>query len=307
MKKFKIQNSKIQKLTIDPAAILPRQKRNHPRHILRHRTPPQRTVTRHGALDPLRAPLRRRPRDILPRDLGEHIALDATGSDGINRNTLLAEILGEALRDAIDGGLGAGIEGVVRDADEAGGDAGHEDDAAAGLAVAVGVLGDEELGAEVEAEDEVEAGLGDVLGPVEALHARVGADDVDAAEVRQRGLEEPRDLGDPRHVGLDGDGARARGLDLPHDARGVVEAFDVVDHDGGAAGAEFEGDAGADAAGGAGHEGDFAGEGGEGVGGEGGGGGGGGVAVCGFRWSGAIDGGGVAACGFRWSGAIDAG
>ncbi len=234
-------------------------------------------MIRHRPLDALRAPLLRRPGDILPRDLREHIALDPAGGNRIDRDTLLPEILGEALRDAIDGALTAAIERMIADADQAGGDARHENEAAPPLAVAVGVLADEELRAQVQPEDEVEPLLRDVLGLVEGLHAAVRADDVDFAEVRNGGLEEGGDFGHFGDVGLDGDGAGAEGGDLVADAGGAVEAFDVVDDDGGAAGAEFEGDAGADAAGGAGYEGDFAGEGGEGVCGWGGG----GVAVCG--------------------------
>ncbi len=139
------------------------------------------------------------------------------------------------------------------------------------------MLADEELRAQVQPEDEVEALLGDVLGLVEGLHPAVRADDVDFPKVRHGGVEEARDFGHFGDVGLDRDGAGAQGGDLVADACRAVEAFDVVDDDGGAAGAEFEGDARADAAGGAGYEGDFAGEGGEGVWGRGGG----GVAVCG--------------------------
>ena len=291
------------KLTIHPPAVLARQERHHPRHVLRHRAPPERAVVRHGALDGLGAPLPRRAGDVLPRHLGEHVALDAAGGDGVDRDAALAEVLGEGLCDAVDGALGPAVQGVVADADEPRRDGGHEDQPAAGAAVFVRVLADEELGAQVEPEDEVEAGLGDFVEGVEGLHARVRADDVDAAEVGDGGVEEAGDVGDVGDVGLEGDGGAAEGVDLGADGGGAGEVFDVVDDDGGAAGAEFEGDAGADAAGGAGDEGDFAGEGGEGAGGGGmavggfGGGGGGGVAVCGFGLGGAVEGGGGGWCG----------
>ena len=129
------------------------------------------------------------------------------------------------------------------------------------------MLSDEELRAEIKSKDEIEPLLRDLLRLIEGLHARVGADDVDFAEMLHAFVKEARDFGDFGHVGLDGEGVGAEGVDLRADAVGAVEAFDVVDDDGGAAGAEFEGDAGADSARGAGYEGDFAGEGGEGVGG----------------------------------------
>ena len=129
------------------------------------------------------------------------------------------------------------------------------------------MLADEELSAEVEAENEIEPLLRDLLRLVERLHARVRAHNVYFSEVSDTLVEEARDFRHLGHVGLDGDGGGAEGVDLRADAVGAVEAFDVVDNDGGAAGAEFEGDARADAARGAGYEGDFAGEGGEWVGG----------------------------------------
>lgn len=132
------------------------------------------------------------------------------------------------------------------------------------------MLADEELRAEIEPEDEIEALLRDVLRPVEGFHPRVRADDVDFPKVRHAFVEQARDFRHFGHVGLDRVGLGAEGVDLSADAVGALEAFDVVDDDGGAAGAEFEGYAGADAAGGACYEGDFAGEGGEAVGGLGG-------------------------------------
>lgn len=237
-------------------------------------------MIRHGSLDPLRTPLPRRAGDILPRHLREHIALDPARRNRIDRDTLFAEILREALRDTIDGRLRPGIQRMVPDADQPRRDGRHEDDPPALLAVPVRVLADEELRPEIEPEDEIEALLRDILRLVEGLHARIRADDVDLAEVRLGVFEEAGDFGHLGDVGLDGDGAGAEGVDLRADAVGAVEAFDVVDDHRGTAGAQFEGDAGADAAGGACYEGDFAGEGGEGVGLLGGG----AVPVCGFRW-----------------------
>ena len=86
-------------------------------------------------------------------------------------------------------------------------------------------------------------------------------------------FEQAVDFAHRGYVRLDGDGAGAEGFDLRHDGLGAGVVFVVVYCYRGAAEAELEGDAGADAAGGAGYEGDFSGEGGE-------GGLGGGVAVC---------------------------
>lgn len=164
------------------------------------------------------------------------------------------------------------------------------------------MLADEELRAQIKPEDEIEPLLRDVLRLIERLHARIRTDDVDFAKVRHAFFEEARDLGHFGDVGLDGEGVGAEGADLGADAVGAVEAFDVVDDDGGAAGAEFEGDAGADSARGAGYEGYFAGEGGEGVGGLGWR--GARVVVCGVAGGVAV---GVAVGGFGWGSAVDGG
>lgn len=274
-------------------------------------------MTRHSPLDLLGAPLPCRAGDILPRHLGEHVTLDPAGRNRIHSDTLLAEILGEALGDTVDGGLATGIERVVADGDEPRGDGRHEDEPAALLAVPVRVLADEELRPEVEPEDEVEPLLRHVLDPVEALHPAVRAHNVDLPEARLGRFEQPRDFGHSGHVRLDGVRGRAGGFDLRDDGLCAGQAFDVVDDDGGAPAAELQGDAGADAAGGAGDEGDFAGEGAEGMRGEGVGGGmavgggggvsggGGVVAVCDcFGGRGAVGGGGGHGFGYWVRGSV---
>lgn len=223
-------------------------------------------MTRHGPLDPLRAPLPRRTGDILPRHLREHVALDPARRNRIHRDAPVAEILGEALGDAVDRRLAARVERVVPDADEPRRDARHEHEPPAPLAVPVRVLAHEELRPQVQPEDEVEAGFRHVARVLKRLHPAVRADDVDLAKVSHRLVEQARDLGHAGHVGLDRMGARAVRGDLRADGLRVGEAFDVVYNHRGAPRAELEGDAGADAPGGAGYEGDFAGEGGEAVG-----------------------------------------
>ena len=157
------------------------------------------------------------------------------------------------------------------------------------------MLAHEELRFEIQIHNRVEALRGDVGGLLEGFHPAVRAHDVDVAVDGEAFFEETRDFRHGGDVGLDGVRARAVGLDRRDDAGGGGEAFVVVYDDGAAAGTEFEGDAGADAAGGAGYEGDFAGEGGEGE----GGGGSGGVAVCGGG-GGVGAGGAVGDGGGRW-------
>ena len=61
--------------------------------------------------------------------------------------------------------------GSERDHD--GGDAAHEDEAAAGLHVAPRLLGDKELAFDVDGEDVVDFGAGDFVDVVEVLDAGV--------------------------------------------------------------------------------------------------------------------------------------
>ena len=138
---------------------------------------------------------------------------------------------------------------MVCDAEEAGGDGRHQHQAPAGLAVLVGVLADEELGAGVEAKDVVVEVLGHVFGLLEALGAGIGDDDVDFAVVGLGGFEEGGDFAGAGHVGCEGDGVAAVSADFRYYFVGGGFAFGVVYDDGGAAGAELDGDASADAAG----------------------------------------------------------
>ncbi len=115
------------------------------------------------------------------------------------------------------------------------------------------MLGNEELSAGVEAKDLVEVGLSDVLLGAEDLHAGVGDDDVEAAEVGEGLVEEAGDLRHLGDVGLDGDGFAAGRFDGRHHFVGGRGAVGVVDDDAGAALAELERHGGAEAAAGAGY------------------------------------------------------
>lgn len=194
----------------------------------------------------------------MPRVLGKHIGLDPAGRNRIDGNPLGPRIGCKPTCEGLDRGLGAAVDGMIGHVGDGRGDGGHEDDAAAAGDVAEGVLGDEELGARVEAEDGVEVGFCDVLLGAEDLAAGVGDDDVEAAEVGERLVEEVRYLGDFGHVGLDGDSFAAGRLDRRHHFVRGRGAVGVVDDDAGAAFAELEGHGGAEAAAGAGYQGNFA-------------------------------------------------
>lgn len=201
----------------------------------------------------------------MPGVLGEHVGLDPTGRNGVDGDGLVAAVGGEAAGEAFDGGLGTGVDGVVRDSGHGGCDGGHEDYTATVSNVAVSVLSDEELRASIEIEDAIVIFLRDVLLGAEDFGAGIGDDDVDAAEVREGLGEERGDLRDFGDVGLDGDRFAAVGFNLRDNFVGRCRAVGVVDDNGGAAFAELDGDACAETAAGAGDQGDAAVEAGVGV------------------------------------------
>ena len=196
----------------------------------------------------------------MPSVLGEHIALDTTWRDAIDGDTTSAKVGGKSLDHSDDGHLASIVQGMVLDAQQARGDAGHENDAAAFLQVPERRLADEKLRARVQVENVVVLLFCHLLGLVPTLGAAVGHDDVEMAEVGLGFLEQPVDLADLGHVRLD---ARSAGSvperfdDSTHFVRGGL-AVCVVDHDGSAPLSEFDGTAAADATTGAGDEGNFA-------------------------------------------------
>ena len=200
----------------------------------------------------------------MPGVLGEHVTLDATGSDTVDGDTATAEVSSESLDHANDGHLGSVVESVVADAEKASSDGRHEDEASVVLEVLPRSLADEELGAGVEVEDVVVLLLGDLLGLVPALGAGVAHDDVDLAKVLLGFLEQTLDLGGLADVGLNGDGfgAGAGLLDELDDLVGGLLAVGVVDNNAGSAAAELNGTATTDTTAGTGDEGDLSMEGG---------------------------------------------
>lgn len=185
--------------------------------------------------------------NVVPCVLVEHICLDATGCDGVDRHALLATVDGERAGEALDGGLGAGVEGVVGDAADAGGDGGGHDEAAAVAAVLEGVLGHKELAAAVEVEDLVEQGRGDVDLGAPDLHARVGDDKVEVAKVAHGLVEQLGDALGLANVGLDGHALGAELGELGDHLLGRLGRAGIVDHHVGATLAQLQGDALADA------------------------------------------------------------
>ena len=247
-------------LPVDPPAVRGRQERDDARHVLGLGAAPERAVVGHEPLDLVGGEVGRGAGDVVPGVGVEHVALDAAGRDAVDGDAAAPKVGGHGLDEPDDGHLAPVVERVVLDALEPGGDGGHEDDAAVVLHVLEGGLADEELRARVEREDVVELLLGDLLGDVPGLGARVAHDDVDAAHGRLGLGEEPLDLGDLADVGLDRDGAGAvvEPFDDAADLLGGGLGGDVVDDDAGAAFAHLDGAAAADAAAGAGDERDLA-------------------------------------------------
>ena len=176
-----------------------------------------------------------------------HVGLDATGSNAVDSDALVAAVNRHAANKGLNGALGARVDGVHGHALGLAGDGAHEDDAAADGQVAVGLARDEELATGVDAEDAVKLFLGHILEVAEGDDTRVGDGNVELPVVRDGGVEQLDRLRDVGHVGLDGDGVAASGLDLGNYLLGRGGRVGVVDHDGGAAGCELFGDAGSNA------------------------------------------------------------
>ncbi|KAJ8607539.1 hypothetical protein MRB53_040249 [Persea americana] len=135
------------------------------------------------------------------RTFSVNIALhDAARRDAVDRDAPLAEVCRKALDHANDGHFARVVQRMVLDAHEPGGDAAHEHEPAAVLAVPQRRLPNEELRARVEVEHVVVLGLGDVLGLRPRLGAGVAHDNVDLAKGRLGGEEEPLNLGDFAHL-----------------------------------------------------------------------------------------------------------
>lgn len=169
-------------------------------------------------------------RDVLPAHSVVHVGLDAAGSDAVDGDLLVTAVNSHAAHKGLDGTLGAGIDGVLGDTLCLAGDGAHKDDATTLFHVLVCLAGDEELAAGVNAHDAVILLFSDVLQVAEGNDARVGAADVNLAEVLNGLVEERDGLGDVGDVGLDGNGIAAHVFDLGNYLVGSFAAVGIVDN-----------------------------------------------------------------------------
>ena len=86
----------------------------------------------------------------------EHVGDGAAWRDRVDRDLLVPGVFREDADERLDGRLGARVQRVLGHAEFLGRVGRHEDDAAAGVEMAVRFAGDEELGARVDAEDAIE-------------------------------------------------------------------------------------------------------------------------------------------------------
>lgn len=179
--------------------------------------------------------------DVLAADGVVHVGLDATGGNSVDGDALVTAVDGHAADEGLDGTLGARVDGVLGDTLGLTGDGAHQDDTAANGKVLVGLTGNEELATGVDLEDTVELLLGDILEMTEGDNTRVGADNVELAEVLNGLVEELDGLGDLANVGLEGNGIGSVLLDLLDDLVGSVGRVGVVDNDLGTTLAELNG------------------------------------------------------------------
>lgn len=216
--------------TVDPFALVAAKHVDRLADICRRADTLQRAHVGQALVDGLHGHTLVAVGNVVPCILVEHVRLDATGGDGVDGHALLAAVDGEGAGEALDGRLGAGVEGVVGDAADAGGDGRGHDEAAALSAVLERVLGDKELAAAVEVEDLVEELRGDVDLGAPDLHTGVGDDKVDVAKVLQGLLEQLGDGLGLADVGLDRYTLGAQLAELSNHLLGGLGRAAIVDH-----------------------------------------------------------------------------
>jgi hypothetical protein len=135
---------------------------------------------------------------------------------------------GHAAHESLNCALASRVQSVLWHALSLAGDGAHQDDAASNFHVLVGLTGDEELATSVDAHDTVILLLSDIFEMAERDNTRVGAADVELAEVGNNLIHEPGGLGDVGNVGLDGDCIAAYGLDLLDNLLSSLGAVGVV-------------------------------------------------------------------------------
>lgn len=116
-------------------------------------------------------------------DVVEHVRDGTAGRYSVDGDLLLTGVLRQDLDKGRDGCLGAGVERVAGHAVVEGSVTRHQDDPASFVHVTVGFTGNKELSAGVEAEHAIEFLLRHVLEVPEAHHTRIGAHNIETAEM----------------------------------------------------------------------------------------------------------------------------
>ena len=200
----------------------------------------------------------------MPRILSEHVRLDATRRNTVDRDALDTKIGRKSLHHSDDSHLGCTVQRMMLDTHQAGCDRRHQNDPPILLKILERGLPHKKLCPRIQIEHMVELLLRDLLRLIPALRPTVAHHDINLAKHLLCLCKQPVDLADLGHIRLDADGAGAiaERLDLLADFVGGGLGRSVVDDDRGAAAAELNSTAAPDAATGAGDEGDFVVEGG---------------------------------------------
>lgn len=188
--------------------------------------------------------------DVLAAHFVVHVGLDAAGSNTVDSDLLLASIWGSvsqwsrgvndglltdghAASESLDGALGSRVDSMLRNPLGLAGDGAHENDTATLRHALVRLLCNKELSAGVDIHDAVVLFLINVCEVAERNDARVGAADIQLAEVRHDLVHELCCLLGVGDIGLDGNGvgARLHGFDLLDDFLGSFGAVGVVHND----------------------------------------------------------------------------
>jgi hypothetical protein len=192
--------------------------------------------------------------------LCEHIRLDTSRRDAVYCNTPLSKVRCKGLDKTNNRHLRRIVQRMVLNTQQARSNRRHENNPSVVLNMLVRRLPHKKLRPRIQIKHMIILLLTDLLRNVPALSTRIAHDDVDFAKGLLRFLKEAVDLRDFGDIGFDGDGAGAvvETFDYLADFFGGALRGDVVDDDGGAALAEFDGAAASDATTGAGNEGNLA-------------------------------------------------
>jgi len=169
--------------------------------------------------------------NVLPAYCVVHVALDTTWCNAVYSDLLVTAIDGHAADEGLNGALGPGVGGMFGHALGLTGDGAHQNDAAADTKMLVCLPRNEELATSIDAEDTVEFLLGYILQMPERDNTRVGADNVELAEVLYGLVHELDSLGDVANISLDCDSVTTVALDVIDNLLCCVERVGVVHND----------------------------------------------------------------------------